>query len=363
LACRCCFQGCMHIYKNMNIKVLGLNHKTAPIEIREKVSFSSEKIDRALLSLKSHPAVKESLILSTCNRTELYAVVEGDQASSDLLAAFMADFHSIDRRMLSQFVFELTDKKAVAHLFEVVSSLDSMIVGETQIFGQVKDAYFKARSLHTLGKSLDYVFEEAIRVGKRVRTETQIGKGAVSTSTAAIELARKIFESLEGKTVLIIGAGKIGEMTVKNLHSRGVLTVLVANRTLGKAQELARVFGGRAVSFDDMAACMRQADIIISSTSAPHFVIDRGQVEAVMRLRNSEPLFFIDLGVPRNIDPGANAIDNVYVYNIDDLASVRDANIRDRMAAASDARAIIERCVASVCSRLHKTPDAEGTLL
>ncbi|MFA5099790.1 MAG: glutamyl-tRNA reductase [Candidatus Omnitrophota bacterium] len=335
----------------MHIKVIGLNHKTAPIDIREKVSFSADKLDRALLALKSRGAVKENLILSTCNRTELYAVIDDSAAVSDPLGDFLADFHGLDHTQLAQYLYEKNDKAAVSHLFEVVSSLDSMIVGETQIFGQVKDAYFKARTLNTLGRTLDSIFEEAIRVGKKVRTETQIGKGAVSTSTAAIELARKIFETLDGKTVLIIGAGKIGEMTVRNLHSRGVSTVLVANRTLQKAHELARVFGGSAVSFDDLAACMRRADIIISSTSAPHFVITRDQAAAAVRQRDNEPLFFIDLGVPRNIDPLANTLDNVYVYNIDDLASVRDANIRDRMAAARDAHAIIDQCVEAVCSR------------
>jgi len=340
----------------MHIRVLGLNHKTAPIEIREKVSFSSDKLDRALRALKASGAVKENLILSTCNRTELYAVIDDSAAVRDPLGDFLADFHGLDHAQLAQYLYEKSDKDAISHLFNVVSSLDSMIVGETQIFGQVKDAYFKARTLNTLGKTLDSIFEEAIRVGKKVRTETQIGKGAVSTSTAAIELARRIFETLEGKTVLIIGAGKIGEMTVKNLHSRGAATVLVANRTLQKAQELARVFGGKAVSFDDLAACMRQADIIISSTSAPHFVITREQAAAALAQRHNEPLFFIDLGVPRNIDPRANNIDNVYVYNIDDLASVRDANIRDRMVAAADARAIIARCVETVCARFAQPP-------
>jgi glutamyl-tRNA reductase len=344
----------------MHIRLLGLNHKTAPIGIREQVSFSADKLDRALLALKACQTVKENLILSTCNRTELYAVVDETPGGSGVFENFLADFHGLESGQLERYLYEKRDRDAVAHLFEVVSSLDSMIVGETQIFGQVKDAYFRARSLNTLGKTLDFVFEEAIRVGKRVRTETQIGKGAVSTSTAAIELAKRIFETLDGKTVLIIGAGKIGEMTVKNLHSRGVSTVLVANRTLLKAQELAQVFGGRAVSFDDVSACMRQADIIISSTSAPHFVITKDQAASVMRQRNNEPLFFIDLGVPRNIDPQANTIDNVYVYNIDDLASVRDANIRDRMTAAADARLIIDQCVESVFVRFSSAAAKKG---
>lgn len=334
----------------MNIGLLGLNHKTAPVSIREKVAFSGEGLDKALLSLSRHGFIKENLIISTCNRTEIYAVVD-DPADIPRLRDFLSEFHGIDRGIVSEYLYEFTGKRAVEHLFEVVSSLDSMIVGETQIFGQVKDAYFKARSLNTIGKTLDSLFEEAIRVGKKVRTQTQIGKGAVSTSTAAIELARKIFDSLEGRTVLIIGAGKIGEMTVKNLNSRGVRTVLVANRTLSKARELASVFGGEAVSFEGIDESMSKADIIISSTSAPHFVITAGQVKGVMKKRSNEPLFFIDLGVPRNIDPAVNAIENAYVYNIDDLASVRDANIRERMAAAEDARAIINKCADSLWDR------------
>jgi len=300
-------------------------------------------------------AIKEDLILSTCNRTELYAVVEPGPEAGSQLVSFLADFHCLKRDQLLQYIYEMADRDAVTHLFEVVSSLDSMIVGETQIFGQVKDAYFKARSLNTTGRTLDYIFEEAIRVGKKVRTDTQIGKGAVSTSTAAIELARKIFSTLEGKTVLIIGAGKIGEMTVKNLHSRGISTILVANRTFEKARELARIFAGTAVSFDELGSCLPSADIIISSTSAPHFLISKEQLQAAARARNNKPLFLIDLGVPRNIDPAANSIYNVYVYNIDDLASVRDANIRDRLAAAQDARAIITRCAEAVCSHFFQT--------
>jgi glutamyl-tRNA reductase len=337
----------------MHIRLIGLNHKTAPIDIREKVSFQADKLDRALLELKKSSAVRENLILSTCNRTELYAVTDGESAGEDLLRSFLSDFHGLRHQDLVRYLYEKRDRDAVEHLFEVVSSLDSMIVGETQIFGQVKDAYFKARSLNTLGRTLDFVFEEAIRVGKKVRTQTQIGKGAVSTSTAAIELARKIFETLEGRTVMIIGAGKIGEMTVKNLYSRGVSTVLVANRTLQKARELAEAFGGKALPFDGILDCMSNADIIISSTSAPHFVVTKDQAAGVMQKRGNEPLFFIDLGLPRNIDPQVNTIDNVYLYNIDDLASVRDANIRDRQLAAKHARLIIEECVESVIDRFN----------
>ena len=218
----------------------------------------------------------------------------------------------------------------------------------------MKDAYVRAMEANTSGKRLNGLFEEAIRVGKRVRTETGIGKGAVSVSTAAIELSRKIFESLEGKKVLIVGAGKIGELTVKNLYSRGVLTVVVANRTFEKAVELARAFRGSAIRFEEIAQALKEADIVISSTSAPHYILKAQDIAAVMRGRNNNPLFLIDLGLPRNIDPAVNEVDNVYVYNIDDLAQVRDANIKDRMKEARKAEAIVEGCVEAACQRMRE---------
>ncbi|HRZ14280.1 MAG TPA: glutamyl-tRNA reductase [Candidatus Omnitrophota bacterium] len=337
----------------MKIQLIGLNHKTAPIEIREKVSFSSEKLAEALLCLKRYEAIEEDVILSTCNRTEIYAAVRDPGAGSESLWRFIADRTGLSRDQICRYFYLLNDKDALGHLFKVAASLDSMIVGETQVFGQVKDAYFQARQANTIGRSLDAVFEEAIRVGKKVRTETQIGKGAVSTTTAAIELAKKIFDSLEGKRVLIIGAGKIGEMTVKNLYSRGVSTVLVANRTFARAQELAGAFGGQAVRFDRIAECMLSADIIISSTSAPHYVVNRQDVLALMSRRPHDSLFFIDLGMPRNIDPQVNRIENVYLYNIDDLASVRDANIQERISEARKAEQIIALCLESVSSRFN----------
>ncbi len=337
----------------MKIQLIGLNHKTAPIEIREKISFSSEKLAEALLCLKRYEAIEEDVILSTCNRTEIYAAVRDPGAGSESLWRFIADRTGLSRDQLCRYFYLLNDKDALGHLFKVAASLDSMIVGETQVFGQVKDAYFQARQANTLGRSLDAVFEEAIRVGKKVRTETRIGKGAVSTTTAAIELAKKIFDSLEGKRVLIIGAGKIGEMTVRNLYSRGVSTVLVANRTFARAQELAGAFGGQAVRFDQIEECMLNADIIISSTSAPHYVVDRQDILALMSRRPRDSLFFIDLGMPRNIDPLVNRIENVYLYNIDDLASVRDANIQERISEARKAEQIIALCLESVSSRFN----------
>jgi len=333
------------------IQVIGVNHKSAPIQVRERLSFSPERLTDALTQLKRRACVEEDIILSTCNRTEIYAAVTAG-TGADSIKRFISDFQDIRFEELSAYLYSFSGKEAVRHLLRVPPSLDSMIVGETQIFGQVKDAYFRAREMGVSGRRLNDLFEEAIRIGKKVRTETGIGKGAVSVSTAAIELSRKIFESLDGKKVLIVGAGKIGEMTVKNLYSRGVSTVMVANRTYEKARELAGVFGGEAIRFDEIAGALSAADIVISSTSAPHYVLSRADIAAAMGQRGNTPLFLIDLGMPRNIDPAANSVDNAYVYNIDDLAQVRDANINDRNREARKAEEIIERHLDAILGRL-----------
>ncbi len=334
----------------MNIQVLGINHKTAPIGIREKLAFPSERLPDALLALKKYDSIEESLILSTCNRVEIYAAVRDIPAGLKSIQSFICNFHKIHHDDIKEYIYLFSDTEAARHLFRVASSLDSMILGETQIFGQVKDAYLKAKECKTISGNLSGLFEEAIKAGKSVRAETGIGKGAVSISSAAIELAKKIFESLEGKKVLIIGAGKIGELVVKNLYSRGIETVLVANRTFQRAQELARSFKGEVVKFEGILDALRGTEVLISSTSAPHFIIDKEKLKLIMRQRNYRPLFIIDLGLPRNIDPGAGEIENVYLYNIDDLAQVRDANIKERLLEAKKAEQIIERHI----SRLLK---------
>jgi len=347
----------------MNIQIIGLNHKTAPIEVRERISIRPETIPGALSALKSCGCIQEALILSTCNRTEIYAVAENNPQGLISIRSFISDFHKIALNAFEGHLYSFSGKDAIRHLFRVASSLDSMIVGETQIFGQVKDAYFAARQYNAAGRCLSCLFEEAIRVGKKVRTDTQIGKGAVSTTTAAIELSRKIFETLENKKVLIIGAGKIGELTVKNLNSRGVKTVMVANRTFARAEELARIFCGEAIKFEGISAALKNTDIVISSTSAPHFVLNKEDIIAAMRSRKSEPLFIIDLGLPRNIDPQVNGIDNVYLYNIDDLAQVADANIKDRRKEAAKAEAIIDLCVESAVKRLNEINEQKESIL
>ncbi|MCX7927054.1 MAG: glutamyl-tRNA reductase [Candidatus Omnitrophica bacterium] len=336
----------------MYLSVVGLNYKTASIDIREKLVFPKERLAEVYALLLALEDVKELVLLSTCNRTEFYLVTEFSINENKKFWNIISRLACLSWVELEQYFYRYTDKDAIRHLFCVASSLDSMVIGETQVLGQVKDAYFLARQYSAVGRVLEMVFEEAIRIGKKVRTETQIGKGAVSTSSAAIELARKIFNSLEQKTVMIVGAGKIGELTVKNLYERGVSTVIVANRTLKKAQQLAEQFCGRAIEFSEFTKMLEVSDIVISSTSAPHFVLSKEEVIGIMPKRHNRPLFLIDLGLPRNIDPRINDIANVYLYNIDDLKCVCDANKRERIKEAEKARVIIERHVEKISADL-----------
>lgn len=327
----------------MHIQAIGLNHKSAPIGIREKIPFSAKILPCALQRLHKYEGIEESIILSTCNRVELYVVTQNIQKGFQSGIKFLCDFHNLEQAYLKKYLYCLNDYHALSHLFRVVSSLDSMVVGETQILGQVKDSYGKARGCDTVGKMLTKVFEEAIRVGKKARSETGIGKGAVSTSSAAIGLAKKIFGSLKDKNVLIIGAGKIAELAVENLYTKGVKTVLVANRTFEKAKELASLFGGIAITFDQILGYMQDADILISSTSAPHYIITYTHIERIMKLRNHRALFLIDLGLPRNIAPEVSEVENVHLYNIDGLTSACDANIKERLSEVKKVEQIIEK--------------------
>jgi glutamyl-tRNA reductase len=337
----------------MDIQILGLNHKTAPIQVREKISFTSQRLSDALLALKNYEPIKESLILSTCNRVEIYTVTENRQSSIFSIYQFLSEFQHIESKDVQRYLYLFEGVNAIRHLFRVASSLDSMIVGETQIFGQLKQAYFKARELRTTGRIFDALFEEAIKVGKLVRTQTQIGKGAVSISSASVELAKKIFESLSGIKILIIGTGKIGELAVKSLALKGASMVLVANRTFERAQDLAKLFKGEVVRFQKLLEVMKDVDILICSTSAPHFIINKKDLLTVMHQRNQRPIFLIDLGVPRNVEPGAGNLDNVYLYNIDDLIRVRDANLKERQRQVKKAEEIIEKRIELTVKRLN----------
>ncbi|KAF0208829.1 MAG: glutamyl-tRNA reductase [Actinomycetota bacterium] len=330
----------------MHLLVVGLSHKTAPIEIRERLTFPAHRQAEALALLLSQPAVAEAVIISTCNRTEIYAVASGGDEGVDSVIEFMADYHELDRHELIRSLYITRGVDVVHHLFRVVASLDSMVIGEAQILGQVKEAYDHAMENGATGLALNKLFRQSFEVGKRVRNETGIGENAVSISYAAIELAKKVFDTLSGRTILILGAGKMSELTAKHLVSNGVKSVLVANRTFERAQELAERFNGEAIRYDDLYERMRGADIVITSTAATHYVITKEQVASAMRGRGGRPLFLIDIAVPRDIEPTVNDLSNVFLYDIDDLSGVVESNLEERMREAGRAEHIIAEEIA-----------------
>lgn len=333
------------VQERMHLTLVGLSHKTAPIEIREKLTFPADVQPAALASLTGREEIAEAVILSTCNRTEVYAVAAND-GGTDAVIDFLCEFHDLDRHELARYLYVVEGRAVVKHLFRVVSSLDSMVVGEAQVLHQVKEAYELACASDGARRMFHKLFRQSFEVGKRVRTETAIGESAVSISYAAVELAKKVFDSLEGRTILVLGAGKMSELTAKHLVSQGVACVLVANRTFERAVELAEKFEGTAIPFDDLFEHMGKADIVISSTSAPHYVIDKEHVAAVMKGRRA-PLFFIDIALPRDVDPAVNDLPNAFVYDIDDLNGVVQSNLDERMHEARRAEVIIDEEIAA----------------
>lgn len=320
--------------------IVGLNHRTAPVAIRESVHVSSDGLEDAISSLRAVPGVEGASLLSTCNRVE--AIVSA--TSEDVTVAiveWLCGRAGVSRDELEKHLYVLHHDEAVEHLFRVASGLDSMIVGEPQIGGQVRCAFQAARKLASFDPLLRQVFEQTLRVAKKVRSETGIGLHAVSIPYAAVELAKKIFGDLTDLRVLLIGAGSMGELTAEHLHKQRVKQVIVANRSYDNAVTLARRFGGEAVQFDGLEQHLGECDIVIASTSAPHFVIDRDHVKRAVHQRRTRSLFLIDLSVPRNIDPEVATIDRTYLYNVDDLRGVADANAELRQAEARDADGII----------------------
>jgi glutamyl-tRNA reductase len=316
----------------MNIIAVGLNHKTAPVEIREQVAFAAGSLACPLEQLTLLPEVVEGLILSTCNRVELYATGHDASAAIDRVKNFLADFHQVPVITLTPHFYEYRGEGAIRHLFRVAASLDSMVIGEPQILGQLKEAFVSARNCRSAGLILTRLLHKAFSVAKRVRTETDIACQAVSISYSAVELARKIFGSLHDRTVLIIGAGEMCELAARHLVNHQVAGVTVAEQ-----------FDGQAIVFEEIADHLDQADIVLASTGAGEHLLTRGKVEEVIRRRKNRPMFFIDIAVPRNIDPKVNEIDNVYLYDIDDLQSVVEANLKERRKAAEKAEVIIDQ--------------------
>ncbi|MCI0404348.1 MAG: glutamyl-tRNA reductase [Acidobacteria bacterium] len=338
----------------MELSVVGLSHHTAPVEVRERLHFPESEVVHAVEALRRRPGVAEAVLFSTCNRTEAVVRLEGDVEALPLVAEFLADARRVPCEEFERFLYHRSQREAIRHIFRVASSLDSMVVGEPQVLGQVKAAYAGARAAGTLGGVLDEVLTHAFSVAKKVRTETGIAASAVSVGHAAVELARKIFGSLEGRTVFLIGAGKMSELAAKHLRRSGAQAILVTNRTYGRAQELAEQLGGQAIHFDDLLTCAGQADIVISSTGAPHFIIRKQHGEQFMSQRRNRPMFFIDIAVPRDVDPELNQLDNIFVYDIDDLHQVVNANLRERQREAVRAEELVEREVDRLLERLKR---------
>jgi len=328
-----------------DIILIGINHKTAPVELRECMAFSKDESSTALDVLRRIATIYEALLYSTCNRVELLMVTDDRNHAVRAAKKFISDFNKIPVTEFESSLYVHENDEAVRHLFRVAASLDSMVVGEPQILGQIKEAYRGAAQAKSAGVILNRLMHRAFFVAKRVRTETGIGDRAVSISYAAVELARKIFGSLEGKRVLLIGAGEMAELAVEHLIRNQVSETLVANRTFENGLELSRRFNGKAIRFEEIAEHLRTVDIIISSTGAPGFVITRDIVKPVIRARRSRPLFFIDIAVPRDIDPEINRLDNSYVYDIDDLKGIIDENIEDRQKEAVKGERIIDEAV------------------
>jgi glutamyl-tRNA reductase len=327
----------------MNIVVVGLSHKTASVDIREKVAFSPTQMEKPLRELVSLEDITEGVIVSTCNRVEIYATTRDIAGGMSRLKRFMADYHRIPLETLEPHLYAHHSEDAIRHVFRVASSLDSMVVGEPQILGQIKTSYGYAAEYKSSGIILNRFLHKAFSVAKRVRTETKIASSAVSVSFAAVELAKKIFGDISDKTVMLIGAGEMCELAAKHFINSGVRGVMVTNRTYEKAEKLAEEFDGKPVPFEDLYDHLHKADIILSSTGATHFIIRPKEMEEVIRRRKHKPMFFIDIAVPRDIDPKVNDVENVYLYDMDDLQGVIASNLEARKQEALKAEAIIDQ--------------------
>ncbi|MGM8214260.1 glutamyl-tRNA reductase [Bacillaceae bacterium W0354] len=320
----------------MHIIVVSVNYRTAPVEIREKLAFSEQEVGEAMSALNKEKSILENVIVSTCNRTEIYVVADQAHTGRYYTKRFMANWFSIDLEEVTQYVSIKENKEAIEHLFRVSSGLDSMVLGETQILGQVKKAFDLAQNVDASGLIFNQLFKMAITNAKRAHKETEIGEHAVSISYAAVELSKTIFEQLENKHVVILGAGKMGELAVQNLHGSGVKKITVVNRTLKNAEEVAAKFSGTAKSMDEFEALLVEADILISSTGANDYVVTKDKMSDALKKRQGKPLFLVDISVPRNIDPAINELENVFLYDIDDLKDIVDQNLEERQKAAEE---------------------------
>ncbi len=337
----------------VNYVVVGLNHRTAELDFRQMASFDGEKLPVGLNLLSASPGILEAMILSTCNRVEILANVEETDEGVRTIETFLSESSRIPLEQMRAKLYRHMETEAVRHVFRVACSLDSMILGEPQILGQLKTCYTAAVEAKTVGAYLNILLQAAFRAAKHVRSETSIGEYPVSVSSAAVELIRKIFGDLRKKKVLIVGAGEMGEATIRNLADIGVNGIYVANRSPETARNLAQSYEGAAVPFDELADWIARMDIVFTSTGAPETLIRRQMMPDIMHARKNETIAFIDISVPRNIDPAVGEIDNVFCYDIDDLQSVVEANLQERKRAAAEAEKIVDTEVSTFCTKLQ----------
>ncbi len=325
----------------MSLLALGLNHKTAPLEIRERVAFAPDKLQQALNSLKQVEGVREAAIVSTCNRTELYCCLHDH--SSQAVIDWFHQYHNIDAEQITSYLFQHQDRDAIKHLLRVSSGLDSLVLGEPQILGQIKTAYQAASQFGSLNQQLNKLFQHAFSVAKQVRTDTAIGSSPVSVAFAAVSLAKQIFGDLKPLSALMIGAGETIELAVRHLHANNIGHITIANRTVERARTLADEFeGANAISLNDIPNVLPQADIVISSTASPLPILGKGAVEHALKIRKHRPMFMVDIAVPRDIEAQVSELDDVYLYTVDNLEEVIEENLQSRREAAAQAEEMIE---------------------
>ncbi len=343
----------------MRYQLIGVNHKSAPLEVRERLAIPEKRLPDCCRDLNAHPGIEEAMIISTCNRVEL--ITHTVNGSADL-RGFLHDHFQLKPEDLDPHLYEFREKDAVRHVFRVAASLDSMVVGEAQILGQVKEAYATARAVGAVRGQLDQLFSRAFAVAKRVRTETAVGSSSVSIASVAVELAKKIFGTLQGKNVFIVGAGKMSELAARHLMAHGCASIFVANRTYERAIGLAQRFNGQAIKFEDLYNSCDKADIVITSTGAPHAIFRREHGEQFLNRRKNKPMFFIDIAVPRDVAPEMAGLDGIFVYDIDDLQQAVAGHIADRRKEAELAEAIIAAEVEKFEARAH-TLDVVPTIV
>ncbi|MEQ1946912.1 MAG: glutamyl-tRNA reductase [Bryobacteraceae bacterium] len=346
----------------MKLLLTGLSHHTAPVEVRERLAFEEKGLPEALDHLRSRPGMIEGMILSTCNRVEIAVTADEKSDPQEAVQQFIAETRRVEPGWVSPYLYNYNGPEAIRHLFRVASSLDSMVVGEPQILGQLKNAYALAKEHGAVNGFLDLVMTRAFNVAKRVRTETEIGSNAVSVSYAAVELARDIFGSLVGKKVLLVGAGKMAESAARHLRRAGVADILVTNRTRSRADALAEEFRGHVVDYESYFDALPEIDILIASSGATHYILTKDQMKSVIGRRRNRPMFLIDIAVPRNIEPEVNKLDNVFLYDIDDLDRVVKSNLQSRNTVAEQAEEIIAEEVERMMLRL-KTREVTPTII